>query len=56
MKRISLKKVWAGALSLAVVLSLCACGSSPASSSASQSTPADPNSPYAGQTLYVANW
>ena len=55
MKNIFLKKILTATLAGAMMLSLCACGGSGAPSG-SQPAAADPSKPYAGHTLYVANW
>lgn len=56
MKNISLKKILAAALAAAMALSLCACGGSSEPSGSGQASVTDPSKPYAGHTLYVANW
>lgn len=56
MKRIFLKKAWAAGLFLTMLLSLTACAGSSEPSGSGQASVAGPENPYAGQTLYVANW
>ena len=56
MNTISLKKILAAALAVAMMLSLCSCGSESGSPNNSENSVSDPSKPYAGHTLYVANW
>lgn len=50
------KKMLAAALAAVMALSVCACGSDSNPADSGQSSAADPSKPYAGHTLYVANW
>ena len=51
----SLKKFLTAALAIAMTLSLCGCGDE--TGTPDSGTPvSDPSKPYAGHTLYVANW
>ena len=50
------KKILAAALAAAMTLSLGGCGSESGTPGSSEPPVSDPSKPYAGHTLYVANW
>lgn len=50
------KKILTAALAAAMTLSLCGCGGQSGTPSSSEPPVSDPSKPYAGHTLYVANW
>ena len=56
MKNISLKKFLTAALAAAMALSLCGCGGESGTPVSSEVPMSDSSKPYAGHTLYVANW
>lgn len=56
MKNISLKKILTAALAAAMALSLCGCGGESGTPVSSEVPMSDSSKPYAGHTLYVANW
>lgn len=50
------KKILTAALAVAMTLSLCSCGGNSGTPNSSTPPVSDPSKPYAGHTLYVANW
>ena len=56
MKCNALKKILAAALAAVMTLGLCACGGKSETPASSEPSVSDPSKPYAGHTLYVANW